>query len=318
MPFRGGYPHHTKSASSALRCAGGDPRRAEALAELPLRVRRRAAPALLRDDPTRESSIRSLITISEQRNDNRAQQNGLAILRALGATSEEEFEAAPDRLAFRVAEDSQLPDPHSERLRKMVVQARDEISQALRGFVPDRSEERREENSTDAATSELQQPAQQAFLDLVRDAIDELSVSEFESLDADVVGATIEMVAALALDETQPEIDPAIAEQLEGSVGRWARRRLRKSLEGTDRGAIENICWDDWLQALRATGAAVALDRRKGDLRCALLALSTDFEDAGAEELTESENIADRVRSREPAYSLLRQVMRVWCIQIGQ
>ncbi|MBW2295749.1 MAG: tetratricopeptide repeat protein, partial [Deltaproteobacteria bacterium] len=87
--------------------------------------------ALLAIDSARESSIRSLVKICETRGDDRSQRGGLAILRALGAASQEEFEAASDQLDFKVAEHLRLPDPHWERLRKMIRQSSHEIAQAL-------------------------------------------------------------------------------------------------------------------------------------------------------------------------------------------
>ena len=188
------------------------------------------------------------------------------------------------------------------------MQARDEISQALRGVATP-------SNETEPMGLH---PAQQEFMDSVGTAVDDLSVPGFGTLDPQIIGQTLQLVAALALDVERPEIDPTIADLLEGSIGRWARRKLRKCLDGTDQDEIQNIRWDDWQQSLRGAGAAVALDRNQGDLRCALLALSAESDDSGAEELTESENIADRVRSREIAFSLLRQVTRIWCTQIGQ
>jgi hypothetical protein len=68
--------------------------------------------------------------------------------------------------------------------------------------------------------------------------------------------------------------------------------------------------------ALRGIAACVALDRDHGDLRRALITLSTDPEDAGCEEVSDTTNIADRVRSSESARALLNQVTRVWCSRI--
>ena len=266
--------------------------------------------ALLQEDPARESSIRSLIAISEQRGDDSSKLNGLAILRALGAVSSDELMLAPDRLGFKLAETPRLSDPHAERLRKMVVQAREEISQALRGLA-------NRDAASEPAPSRLE-PAQQAFLDAVGSAVDELSAAGFDGLEAPIIGETVGLVAAMALDVARPEVDSEIASRLDGTIGRWARRKLRKCLEGTDHDEVEKICWEDWWQSLRTASAAVALDRLESDLRCALLALSAENEDTGAEQLTESENIADRVRSREPAYALLRCVTRAWCAQIGR
>ena len=118
--------------------------------------------------------------------------------------------------------------------------------------------------------------------------------------------------------DIQENVAIEIANALESNIGRWSRRKLRKGLEGLDPSCITDICWHDWHGSLRNVAASVALDRHQGDLRCALLALSADPEDVDAEELSETENIADRVRSREPSDALLRQVMQTWCSRIGR
>ncbi|MBW2388728.1 MAG: tetratricopeptide repeat protein, partial [Deltaproteobacteria bacterium] len=273
--------------------------------------------ALLAIDSARESSIRSLVKICETRGDDRSQRGGLAILRALGAASQEEFEAASDQLDFKVAEHLRLPDPHWERLRKMIRQSSHEIAQALSA---ETARARAAESSQSETGTGTLQPAQQAFWDSLYAAEAELSVPGFEVLSTAIIGQTIQQVAALALDASPPEIDSDIyhdiGDQLERSIGRWTRRKHRKNLEGTDSNDVGSIPWDEWRMALRGIAACTALDHDHGDLRRALITLSTDPEDAGCEEVSDTTNIADRVRSSESARALLNQVTRVWCSRI--
>ncbi|MCP5044618.1 MAG: hypothetical protein GY944_26625, partial [bacterium] len=264
--------------------------------------------SLLRQDPARESSIRSLVKICESRGDDAGGSSGRAILRALGLSTCEEFDAASDRLGFRVARDPRLPDPHGERARKLLVATSSEVAQALAS----------KRSNVGALDTPLRDESQRAFHDAMRAAECELSLPEIDSIPTQYVGEAIRHVAALAWDQTQPDIDRETAEQLDRSIGRWARRKLRKSLEGTNPADLQQLSWDRWRASLRGVAASIALDRRDGNLRNALLALSTDPEDACADPIAETADITDRVRSREPAYELLRQVTQAFCTKIAE
>ncbi len=262
---------------------------------------------LLADDPARESSIRSVIRICETRGDERARETGCVILRSLGVATSEEFENTSNRLRLALTRNPELPDPHWERLRKMVVQSSDEISQALAAA------------GISGATAAWSppHPAQRSYWELLRAAEVELSAPGFDSLATPILVQTIEHVAALALDVERPDDTQDIADHLDAAIGRWARRKLRRVLDGTGQSDIASICWDDWRSSLRCVAASAALDRSAGDLRNALMALSAAPEDAGADEVADTTDISDRVRSMKPARALLRQVTQAWCSEIG-
>lgn len=261
---------------------------------------------LLAGDPSRELSIRSLMKICDTRNDRTGQQRGLAILRAIGVTNDDEFASANSQLGFMLATSAELENPHWERLREMLAQGATEISGALADEIASNSK----------ANATATNAEGRAFWESMRDAEGALSVPGFESLPTELIGQAVAQIVAMVLDAPRPDIDAALSEKLESTIGRWTRRKLRKVLEGTEASDLEGICWEDWRTALRGLAGRVTLDENNGNLRSALVALSSLPEDARADEVSDDADISDRIRSSYAACGLLREVTQAWCGEI--
>ena len=111
------------------------------------------------------------------------------------------------------------------------------------------------------------------------------------SLSDEQLAETLTAVAALALEpETLP--DTPTARALDQSVGRWTRRKLRKTLEGVTLERVAEIDFAAWRSELEILASAVALDRCDGDLRTALLALLLEAQREPLAEVTESTDLS--------------------------
>jgi tetratricopeptide (TPR) repeat protein len=262
---------------------------------------------LLREDPARDNSIRALAKIAEGRGDRATQQDATAVLNALGATTFEERDGAPERLAMAMAHPPQLEGQHDERVRKLIVSTVDELRSALAG---QRDETRATEHSN-------RPEGEAAFLTTLEAVEAELSFATLHEVPLDALAGAVRQLGALAWDTSASGVDSVVAEQLDRAIGRWARRKLRKGLEGTETSDLENLDWATWRDELRGVAATIALDRQNGDLRSALLALSADPRDADAEQLAADIDIRDRVRHDNLASALLAHVTSTLCQKLS-
>ncbi|HIG72911.1 MAG TPA: tetratricopeptide repeat protein [Myxococcales bacterium] len=263
---------------------------------------------LLAEDPARDASIRSLLRICDGRSDIVSRKDGLTILRALGKATPDEILESSRQIGFEVSNGGELADPHGESLRLMLTHVSAEIADALASEI-----ERCDTAATDAPTH----AGERDFWNLQRAAECELSAMGFDVLPTELLGQVVTHVASLALDGEGAQLDDEIAQQLERTIGRWTRRKLRKTLEGTTRADLDTTSWKTWRNTLQELAALAALDRSQGELRHALLSLSADPEDMKADPLPENESISDRVRNSNPARSLLATVVQAWISQIG-
>jgi tetratricopeptide (TPR) repeat protein len=264
--------------------------------------------ALLAEDPARDASIRSLLRICDGRSDIVSRKDGLTILRALGKATPDEILESSTKISFEVSNDAELADPHGESLRLMLTYVSAEIADALDSEI---------ERCDMAATDKPTHAEERGFSDLQRAAECELSAKGFDVLPTELLGQVVTHVASLALGDEGAELDDGIAQQLERTIGRRTRRKLRKTLEGTTSADLDTRSWETWRNTLQELAALIALDRFQGELRHALLSLSADPEDMKADPLPENENISDRVRNNNPARSLLATVVQTWISQIG-
>lgn len=263
---------------------------------------------LLREDPAREHSLRALATIAEGRKDSTTSREIRAVLRALGASHGEEFDDAPERLARSMARTPQLADIHDERVRQLLVATSDEVAEALA-----------HERDASGVIDPSQRPeGEAAFLTSLHTVEAELSFADIGQVPLESLSQAVRQVAALAWDTNTSGVDSAIAQKLDRGLGRWARRKLRKGLEGTGAHDLEGLDWERWRDSLRGLAATIALDRQSGDLRSALLALSTDPRDAQAEGLAPQVDIRDRVRHDDLARELLAHVTQRLCDKLDR
>ncbi len=262
---------------------------------------------LLREDPARDNSIRALAKIAEGRSDRAACAEAQTILRALGTATPEELEAAPERLALPTAGSPQLADGHDERVRRLILATADELCDALAA----------QQDPTASPDRSNMPQGEAAFLTTLESIEAELSFASINRVPLEALTQAVRQLGALAWDTKADGVDTLVAQQLEGAIGRWARRKLRKGLEGTTPLDLENLDWDAWRASLRGVAASIALDRQNGDLRSALLALSADPRDADAEGLAPDVDIRDRVRHDDLASGLLAHVAQTLCNKLS-
>jgi tetratricopeptide (TPR) repeat protein len=249
---------------------------------------------LLRENPTRGSSLRALARLSGSEID----VGGLAILRALGLASSEERSAAPARLPFRAAPDPAFEQPAWEALRRLVQEAAPALADALgasRQTVAGPGED---------TLTRFRNAAVAAEADLTAPALLPLGAREFEE--------TLQVLIRVADEQETVTGDGHLVNALAEAVGRRQRRRLRRFLEGVTAAELEAIDFEAWRRELRALSHAVALDRTGGDLRSALCALLADHTAAEVSGLPPEADLTPWVKSCPAACGLLDRVVRAW------
>ncbi len=260
---------------------------------------------LLEGDPARAQSIRGLIQIARGRGDEDASRFGLALLRAIGAASPDERDLAPDCIPTPVLSQPTLADPSYEVARRLLQHAAEALDQVLH---------------TPAAAAEGERQDAD-FVTLRDDALRDLACSGLERFSDDELGDLLITLAGLALgDEADQEpidsrLDATIASGIEGSLGRWTRRKMRRVLDGTSLNQIRGIDPGSFRRALRGLAAGVALDIRHGDLRSALTTLCAS-DDAAT--LSEGDDLTQRISASADAQELLRCVSSVWCARMSR
>ena len=106
---------------------------------------------------------------------------------------------------------------------------------------------------------------------------------------------------------------------LASAIGRRARRRLRRVLEGTSLEAITALDFTAWLAEVRALAAASVLDETHGDLRIALLACVVGRRPTPRADLPGAEaDLTPLVAAHAEARALLARVVRSWLDRVAE
>jgi hypothetical protein len=235
--------------------------------------------SLLSEDPTRTGSLRALARLAGAL-DPEKRRDGLAILCALGVATASERGEAPERLRQSAAETSPA-DPVAAALRAAAHEAGSALCESLGVGVE----------------TELDQALARAEIGVLRRALVALAQVALEA----------------PADPEAPAEDAAAREALEGRLGRWSRRKVRRALAGATARQIAALDFEAWRRALRVDRAARALEAH-GDLRAALVATlrswaAADWADdpAGA-----GADLTARVRACPEARALLARVVGSW------
>jgi hypothetical protein len=256
---------------------------------------------LLAVQPTRVASLRGLLRIAEgSLAQGRAPlENGLAILRALGAASPAEREAAPVTISLRIGQGGSLGNVVWERARHLVREVAQEVGQALGAPAPA------------APGRPGEDPAATAFRKAALEAEGALAAPALVPLPTEEVGAVVALVARLAHEREQLSGDGRLINAMSDALGRWARRRVRKAMGSSSPEEIAEIDFTAWRSELRALAHAAALDACGGDLRAALCAL---LQDAGqlASPPAEEVDLTALIEGTPETRELLRRVQVVW------
>ena len=257
--------------------------------------------AVLTGDPTRSASLRSLLELTRRRNLEDASAIGLAILRGLGSLSPAESMQAPRELGVELTHTESMSDPIWEIARRICRAAADEIAAVIGASAEGDARE-------NADPMELSRAA-------LRRRFGELTAPGLAGLEPETVGSIVFTLTALAADPGGNCNDGPYAHAIDERLGRWVRRKIRRTLGDVEARAIQAIDYAAWCDELQGMAACAALDAREVDLRSALVAL---IGETGSEEglPPDSADLTARVAGSEKARALLRRVTRAWCDKI--
>ncbi len=254
--------------------------------------------ALLSEDPTRAASLRALLEISRRRNIDRASGLGLAILRGLGSLSPAETMQAPRDLGVELATTDSMSDPIWEIARRICLAGSDEIAEVVG-------------KPADVSGIDVAQ-AEERVRTALRRRFGALSSPGLDELDDETLGSIVFTVTALAADPGGNCNDSPYLHAIDEKLGRWVRRKIRRTLGEVDVRAIQAINYAAWRDELQVMAACAALDAREIDLRSALIALVCE-PGTGEAWPPESADLGARVVGSRKARALLRRVTQAWC-----
>jgi hypothetical protein len=198
-----------------------------------------------------------------------------------------------------------MSDPVWEAARRIAQEAAQEIGEAL-GV--DESEIREGEALDPMA----------GFRAAVVGAEGELSAPALVPLPTSELGSAITLVAQLTLDVSCLSAEGGLVNALSSSLGRRARRRVRRALGEIDAAAIASIDFDAWRADLRGLASARVMEASDVEFRLALTAWlqSGDCGDAGdgdaLENIPPEADVSQLVATRPEALALLRSVINAW------
>jgi len=259
---------------------------------------------LLAKDPTRTASMRALLEIGQRRQWEDATRFGLAILRALGAATPEENGYAPHALPEAIGAPEQLSDPVWETARKICRTGAQEIETAIQG----------EPGSRDIEVGEGE--AGTLFSDRQVAAETELTAPGLSDLSLEELSSVILTVTTLATDPGGNCNDGPYMHELDQALGRWSRRKIRKTLGAYSVRDIQGIDYQAWRDELRLNAACMALDCGEGDLRDALITLAGRNAEAAAL-ISDSADISSLVAGSTAARRLLARVVDAWSARLN-
>lgn len=254
--------------------------------------------AVLAREPTRLASLRALVRIARGQQRTRAVETGLAVLRALGVATPEERTQAPARLPLRIACQDGLSNGLGERLRRAVQAVAPDLAEAL--------------HASASATPVTAEHPVAAFRAAALEALGRLAAPALVPLSVEQTRSVLRLMTGLAFGPESIAGDGELLNALAGSLGRRARRQVRRILTPADRAALECFDAERWRSELRKLAAAEALDALGGDLRAALRALVEDGLTGTPADLPDESDLLPYVRACPSARALLARVVLAW------
>lgn len=259
--------------------------------------------ATLEHDPVHTGALLATLRIARARDDAAGIEAGRALLTALGIANPSEPSDARERLGFLLAPEAALDEPLGETLRKAVQRVAAEIGSALQ------------------APAELSKPDADAdrvtlFRAAALTELAELTAPGLLPLPTQDVSDVVRCVVALALSPDSVHASGATLNALSGTIGRRAKRRLRRALAQTNVESIEDFDFEGWRRDLRALAAARAVDGLGGDLRTALVALVCELDDRSPAEIDATADLCPLVAACPEARALVARVARAWITRL--
>lgn len=131
-------------------------------------------------------------------------------------------------------------------------------------------------------------------------------------LETEELGELLVFLAALGLEHDEARGSGSTLNAVSAAIGRRARRRLRKALDGSTMEDLRNVDFTAWRRELRVLAAARAVDETGCDLRTALVVLLCEGSERSASEIAETADLTALVAESAEASSFVRRVVRAW------
>ncbi len=254
---------------------------------------------ILESSPTTAGSLRALAQIARQRGQTDTEEGALTVLHALGLASPQESDTPSNRLRLSIHPGPPMSDPEAERLRRIAHQLREELDEAL---------------------NDKGRPLPICRDDSISEAIQQITAIESElsapriaRLEFDDRKDLFTEIAALFLDPGGNGGSSRYRDDLDRSIGRWTRRKVRRIVEETSLAEIEAFDHQAWGDDLLAIAAAQAIDRNGGELQTILQALLVLDDDEQSPSPAEGSEIGTRASASEPARRLLIRITTMLC-----
>ncbi len=252
---------------------------------------------VLASRPTHAGCLRVALRIARGRGHAAPVAAGVAISRALGIATGYESEADAAGAAL-VTREPALADARFETLRRLAVEAADELAEAL------------------GASAPAPEPAAGgdpvvAFRSRMLAVQAELSAAALLPQSARDVREVMQLLVQLVLEPEHVSGHGNLVNALSASLGRRRRKKLRRLLgEDVSASHFAGVDFDAWRTELRALAAAEAIRRDAVPLRTALVALIAETDatiDLGGEA-----PLAPHIEAEPAARTLLQRVVDDW------
>jgi hypothetical protein len=248
-------------------------------------------------DPIRPTAWRRLARLLRDAGREREADAGMALLRALGATTAAERASAPVRLGFAIGA-TRLEDALGERLREAFLAIAGDWAQALGELGAAGMD------GVDPTIAHVARTWRAASAECVGPALSELGVAEFAAQAEALVWTSL---GAAATIEARPEVRTFI-----DRVSGRALRRLRRGLGGVESAVLRRFDFVAWAHALRALALARAVDQCDGDLRTALGCARADVMRTDGAPLPDEADLAPFAAGLGTAQGLMALAVRAW------
>ena len=254
---------------------------------------------ILETAPTTTNSLRAVVQIATQRNQSEIAGGALAVLRALGQASPEEASNADPVLRFPIHPGPPMSDVDSERLRRIAHQLSEELGQVLAQV---------EVKIPECDKNDVKEAIRQIFK-----TEDDLTAPRLPQLDIEDRRALFSSIGALFLDPGGNGGLSRYRDALDQGIGRWTRRKVRRTVEETTVAQIEALDHEAWGIELRTIAAALVIDRNGGDLRSVLRGLILIEKAESDDPKLENTEIGTLVANSETARRLLGRITSLLC-----
>ena len=255
--------------------------------------------AVLRADPLRTTALRRMARLHHACGATRDADRGMALLRALGASSATEREAAPETLGFPIGADF-LDEKTDEMLRQAILEIADEWAAAL----PQAEEASSPTGGLDASVAPLESAWFAARRALGGPALALLSPDAFARCAEALVGLALGTASSLVASRDAL----AVAERVSGR----AIRKLRRALGDFGPEALRRFDFDAWTAAMLGLALARATDRSEGDLRAALLCAQLAESPPGTPPASAETDLVPWIAGSTLARDVVRRAVRAW------